>query len=588
MIRKAKTSAKMFLSDKKQIKKIVLNTMGRISDIVGSSLGPGGKNTLIESDYPGIPNKNTKDGVTIFKSLGANSPYEHLIIEQTRDSAQRTATEAGDGTTTTTILSAALVERLYEFTEKNTKYSPQKAAREMSKIIRTELVPLIQQKAIKIDVDNQDMLKMVAKISANGDEDMASAVIEAFETIGYGDSSHVTIKEVNGPYGYKVEAIEGFPIGIGFEDSAGKFHTAFINDQANQKCHLEKPLFLLYDGIISDLVVIKDVLERLGEMYVNGHSEFKNLVIFAHGFGDNVLTQLAYNFANPGTLNVVPMITPMRQFANSQLQFLMDLSAFTNAKIFNMTTPVNEATYEDLGSNVDLFEAYRFRSTVVAQPDQLNIDNRADELKIMKEQADSEAEQKWLEERLGKLTSGIAKLTIYGGSNGELKEAHDRCEDAVCAVRSAITKGALPGGCRTFLDLALYLENKENKTPVESEIIIPALMTPIIRLLDNAGHTEEEASKIIEHLLINTEDVYDIENQQFGKPESLGIFDAAPAVEESLKNASSIAQVMGTIGGLVAFPRDEQFERAEAMSDSDFMRASTNPESYTNEANLRP
>ena len=118
MIRKVKSSPKMFKSNPEELHKIVLSAMSRISQIVGATFGPGGKNVLIESDHPGIPNKNTKDGVTVFNSLGSANSYEHLVIEQARDAAKRTASEAGDGTTTATILSAALVENLHAINRK--------------------------------------------------------------------------------------------------------------------------------------------------------------------------------------------------------------------------------------------------------------------------------------------------------------------------------------------------------------------------------------------------------------------------------------------------------------------------------------
>lgn len=588
MIRKVKTSPKIFVSDNDHLKKLVLNTMIKISDIVGSTLGPSGRNVLIESDYPGIPNKNTKDGVSVFKSLGSSNSYEHLIIEQTRDAAQRTASEAGDGTTTATILSAAMVTNLYDFCQENPKYSPQKAAREMAKVVRDKLVPRIREKSIKIDFENQHLLKMVAKVSANGDEDMANAVIKAFDLLGYGESSHVTIKELSGPYGYDVSLIEGFPIPIGYEESIGKFHTAFINDQANQRCVLEKPLFLLFDGQVNDIVQFANLFEGLGKAYVEeGKSEFKNLVVIAHGYSDHVLTQLAYNFANPNTINIVPIVTPMAQFINSQLQFLMDISAFTGAKVFGLKDKVAEATLADLGSSMEIFEAYRFRSTIVGKPDEVNVEVRADQLKKQKEYAESQAEKMWLEERLGKITNGIAKLTIYGGSNGELKEAHDRCEDAVCAVRSAISKGALPGGCRVLIDLAMEISATENNEVVQ-EVLVPSLLAPINRLLENAGYSTEESVEITGHLIENPDLVYDVENQEFGKAEELGIFDSAPAVEEALKNAVGIATVMGTLGGIVAYPRDDAFERSEAKEEASFKRSVDNPEQYVNEADLRP
>lgn len=586
--RKAKTAPKIFEIDSKTLKNKVLKTMHRVAEAVGRTMGPGGRNILIESDYPGIPNKNTKDGVTVFKSLGAIDAYEHLIIEQARDVAQRTATEAGDGTTTATVLSYSIIANLFDFCERNPKYSPQRAARRIQEVARKSLVPYIRERSIKITEDNKHLLKMVAKISANGDEDMANAVIQAFEEIGYGDASHVTIREISGPQGYKVERIDGFPIPIGFEESIGKLHTAFINDQANQRCYLEKPLFILFDGQVNDLIMMHDLLDGIGRKYTEGDSDFKNVVIVSHGFSENVLTQLAFNFADPNTINVVPLITPMAQFLNSQTHFLGDLAAFTGAKVFGLKDQISKATLADLGSNMVSFECYRFRSTVIGDPDPVNVEVRAEDLRRMKEHGESEAEKIWIEERLGKITNGIAKLTIYGGSNGELKEAHDRCEDAVCAVRSAIAHGALPGGCRLSIDMALKLAQELEEGDPAREVLMPALMSLPNRLLDNAGYNVEEIGEVFKKLVGDPELVYDIENQKYGKAEELGLFDATKAVEESLSNAVSIAAVLGTMGGLVCHPRDDVFERSEAKADSEFMRITDNPTSFVNEANERP
>ncbi len=544
---------------------------------------------MIESDYPGIPNKNTKDGVTVFKSLGAIDPYEHLIIEQARDVAQRTASEAGDGTTTATVLSNSIIQNLYEFCKKNPKYSPQKAARRISEVTRKILLPYIESRAITIGEDNKHLLKMVAKISANGDEDMAQAVIQAFEEIGYGESSHVTIRELSGPQGYKVERIDGFPIPMGYEDSIGKFHTAFINDQANQRCYLERPKFVLFDGQISDLVSLETVLEACGRKYAEEHEEeYKNVVIFAHGFSENVLTTLAFNFQNPSTINILPVVTPMAQFVNSQLHFLLDLSAFTGAKVFGFNEPVSRATFNDLGQGMTSFECTRFRSTVVGDPDPVNVEVRAEDLRVMKTNSESAAEKMWFEERLGKITNGIAKLTIFGGSNGELKEAHDRCEDAVCAVRSAIGHGALPGGCRIAIDMANKLCEELPEGDPAREVLMPSLISLPNRLLDNAGYNPEEAFEVLKTLMSDPELVYDIENMRYGKAEELGLFDATRAVSESLSNAVSLANVLGTMGGLVCHPRDSEFERSEARADSEFDRAVSNPNQFVNEANERP
>lgn len=591
-VKKVKSPAKLYCSNPSILRKITSQTMDEIAEIVGSSYGPGGKTTLIESEYPGIPNKNTKDGVTIFKSLGSQDPYKHLIIEQTRDAAQRTASEAGDGTTATTIISANLVKSLFKYCEENPKESPQRATRILNKIVKKELIPAIRKQSIAIDVDNQDILEKVAKVSANGDEEMASAVIEAFNMVGFGESSHVTIQELSGPGGYEVELIEGYPIAIGFEESIGKFHTAFINDKANQRCKLDKPLLLLYDGIINDLVGFLPLIDSLGKKYVeDGDSDYCNLVLVAHGFSENVLTTLAFNFSNPTTLNVVPMATPMTNQKNSRLEFLYDLSAFTGAKIFDMNNQVSKATLQDLGKGMDLFEFYRFRGTVVGQPDEFDIEERAEQLEQQLKNAASISEKLDLEERLGKLTNGIAKLKIYGASNGELKERHDRCEDAVCAVRSAIKYGALPGGCRVLVNLALKLNSEYDEShrdyALVQTVLIESLMEPLRKLLDNAGYNSEEIQKIITDYFLDTEKVYDIENMEFGDPREMGIFDASQAVIQALENSVSIASVMGNLGGIVCSPRDNQLELQAWKEEQDFKRSVDHADEFVNEANIR-
>jgi chaperonin GroEL len=587
--RKAKDAPKIYMTDPLKLKHMVLNTMRKVSEIVGSTLGPGGKNCLLESDYPGIPNKNTKDGVTVFKSLGSIDPYEHLIIEQARDAAIKTATEAGDGTTTATVLSYAIIQNLFEFCEKNPKYSPQKAARKITKVAHDLLVPFIRSRSIAITEDNKHFLKMVAKVSANGDEELADSVMECFEQIGFGDSSHITIRELSGPHGYKVEKIDGFPIPIGLEESIGRLHTAFINDQGNQRCFLEKPLFLLFDGQINDLVTFLPLLDALGKKYVEeGNSDYKNLVIFSYGYSENVLTQLAFNFANPNTLNVLPVVAPLAPFMNSQLHFLHDLAAFTGAKVFGLRDQISTATPQDLGAGMEMFECYRFRSTVVGDPDPTNVEFRADELRTLLQQPEGQADKMFLIERLGKITNGIAKLTIYGGSNGELREIHDRSEDAICALRSAITNGALPGGGRIALDMAIKLAEELPEGDPAREVLIPSLIALPNRLLDNAGYISEEISEILTKLTNDQNIVYDIENQVFGKAEELGLLDAAKAVEEAVVNAVSIASVLGTMGGIVCHPRDAEFERTEARADAEFGRAVSTPDKYVNEANERP
>jgi chaperonin GroEL len=580
--RKAKSAPKQYIVDQDQIKKLVLETMKDVSDLVGRTLGPGGKLAAIESDHIGISDKITKDGVSVFKSMGHINPYKHMLIEIARNSSERTASEAGDGTTTTAILAYNLIQNIFNYCEKKPKESPQKVVRNLKKAVQEILVPYIAERSIKVGEENKDLLQMVAKISSNGDKELADAVIKCFEEVGFGESSHVTIREVPGPSGYKVERIEGFPIPVGYEETSGKYHSAFINDNGNQRCFIEKPKFILFDGTVHDFTQFELLLNTLSKAYQAGNKDYENIVFVANGFSENVISTLAYNFPIAGTCNIIPIVSPMAQFLNCQSHFLADLAAFTGAKVFGMKDQVGEASINDLGNNMASFECYRFRSTVIGDPDPVNIEFRADEIRKMKTRAESRAEETWFDERLGKITNGIAKLTISGGSMGEIKEKSDRADDAICAVRSTIAHGCLPGGCRIAIDMALELTEKIPDAPWAEEILVPAFLKLHHRLLENAGYNEEEYQQILEKLVNERDVVYDVENQVFGNAQELGLFDATKAVSESLNNALSIASVLGTLGGIVVHPRDGEFERSEAKADEEFRRATENPDAYQN------
>lgn len=585
--RKAKTTPKIFISDRELIKRRVLEITKKIADIVGCTLGPGGRTVLLESDLQGVSHRVSKDGTGVFSNLGAIDSIDHVIIETARDCAQRVGEGAGDGTTTTTILAYQLIKNIQEFCQNNPKYSPQKAVRKIKKAVNELLVPYIRSRAIKIDASNTELLKKVGTISANGDSEMANKVYECFEMTGFGDGSHITIKEIPGPEGYDISRIDGLPIYSGHED-LNRFSNVFINDIGNQRTFLEKPLFILFDGMINDLIQITDILNLIGEKWSNGDQNFKNTVVVAHGFSDNVLTTLALNFANNATMNIVPLKTPMRQFLNSQTAFLYDLAAFTGAKVFGLKDQLANATLNDLGSGMEYFESYRFRSTVVGDPEPMNVEVRAEDLKKMIENSESKAEKIWLQERIALLTCGIAKFTIFSGSGADLKEKHDRVEDATMAMRSAIKYGCLPGGTRVAIDMAILLAQELPEGDPARDVLMESLLSLPKTLLDNAGHNPEEIAEVISKLIDNPDLVYDVENDVYGDAMELGLFDATKAVEESLLNSVSISGVLGTLGGIVVAPRDDEFERGEARADSAYMAAVNNPESMANEANLRP
>lgn len=581
---KVKAVAKEVMPKGTVLEAKVAKTMSLISTIVGGTLGPGGRPVLIERQEHGLPSMVTKDGVTVFRSLGFQDATSHVIMEAARDASVRTGNEAGDGTTTATILAEAIVRKTREFCHKNPTISPQRVVRRMESVFKDTIEPAIKNWSLPC-AGKRDRLHSVASISSNGDKSLADAVMECFDTVG--DEGNVTILEVSGPSHYEVEQIDGYAIGIGFEDSCAKYAPKFINDPGTQRCVLESPAFIVYHGRLTDIQTCVMLMEKVGIAWqAEGFNH--NVVIIATGFSESVLAQLAMNFSEQGTINVFPLMAPQSPIASGQLDFLEDMCAFTGATLLDpMNAPLENADLADIGTGCRQFECGRFRSAVIDFADEDLIKERVLYLKSRIAASDSILEKRWCEERIGKLTGGIAKLKVIGSSSGELREKRDRAEDAVCAVRGAIKHGCLPGGGWALIKLRNLLTSKFAGDPVVLEVLVPSLRVPVEILFENIGMNTAEIDHAISELTTTVEQkkpvVYDAMENEYVEAIKVGLLDSTPAVLEAIRNSLSIATLLGTLGGTIVFSRDLDLERTEARDTENFLRtAEENP------ANERP
>lgn len=570
---KVKSVSKVINTRNKHLNSLVLKTMKVCSDLVGATLGPGGMPVLIESQEFGYAPKVTKDGVTVFKSIGFDDATAHVIMEAMRDASIRTANEAGDGTTTATVLAEAIGRLTHEYLEKHKTESPQKVMHALQIAFDEVIEPMVK-KAKKVpDLstdEGKQQLWTVAKISANGDEELATAVLACFDQIG--DEGNVTIQEISGKGGYEVERIEGFPIPMGYEDSCAKYVMKFINDPGNQRTVLENPLFCVYHGRITDIQTAVMLLEKIGEAWQSDEGFNHNVVLIATGFSDSVLGQLAINFAEMTSINVFPLLAPMTGAPNSQFGFLQDICAYTGATLADpLNKPLDQLEIHELGK-AKTFEVSRFRSLIIGNQDDENvadlINQQVDILTQQKLQAASIADAAQMDERIGKLTGGIAKLKVVGASNGDLRERRDRAEDAVCAVRGAIKEGFLPGGGWMLWQLAATLEKAGD--PVWT-MLADALLEPLNRILSNCGLSVEEHDQVFAELE-KTNKVYNAAEKTFVDPYTGGVLDSTPAVLNAIRNSLSIAKLLGLLGGTSCFKRDLALERKEASETSSFLR----------------
>lgn len=578
--RKSKSASKTVLSDGPKLTQKKLSTMKSIADIVGGTLGPGGRPAILERPEHDMPPLVTKDGVTVFKSLGYHDPVSQVILEASRDAAIKTANSAGDGTTTATILAEALVRGVHEYCGANPKVSPQRVIRDLYRDYERILLPRLESKIIKpgsCDFENPEdpaykVYKGVATVSANGDTELAQAVMDCYGLVG--DYGNVTILEASGDNKYEVESMDGYFLGCGYQD-LGQFYPAFINNAARQTSSLTKPKFLLYYGQINHLNSLFQAMNELAADFdlrnQTGQSRWENhdVVVVATGFSEQVKGTMAAGFQESSVMNMYPLVIPKLPMQNGQLQFLQDLSAITGAKIFDpINNPLDTCTTEDLGPGVESFEAHGFKSSIVGFAQGIEheeaILRQAAAIRTQLANPESQLEQIWLQERLAKITNGIAKLIVRGSSTVEIRERKDRAEDAVCAVKGAIQHGVFYGGATALRDLSSWAKEK-----CESEasriIFYNAFREPFKRLLSNSGLNPDEVAEIDTTLSFHSAPaVYDAMHHKIVDPGDVHLYDSAQAVKEAVKNSLSIASVIGTMGGVVVFERDDELERMEA------------------------
>lgn len=593
---KVKDVAKVVMPKGEALTERTLRTMKTVADIVGSTLGPGGSSVLIERQEIGMPSIVTKDGVTVFRSLSFDDPIMHEIMAAARDASVRTADSAGDGTTTATILADAIIRNAHRYLKNHPDARPQKVVREMESAFKKVIEPTLRAAATPVDISTEEGRKLahaVAKVSANGDVELADTVLECFDVVG--DDGNVTLIEASGPSGYKAEALKGYPITTGYEESCGRFFSMFINDTANQRVHMERTVFLLYYGNIVDIQSVLPIMMKVAHAWENdGYTH--NVVLAATGFSEQVLGSLAVNWEHPGAINVYPLLVPRTIEQEGSQKILEDLAAYTGATLFNpITRPLDTAELQDLGIPMEYFEATRTRSTIVGEGDEVLILDRVNDLKVQAENAVSVLDRSYIEERIGKLTGGIAKLTVYGSSTGELREKRDRAEDAVMAVRGAMKHGVLPAGGWGLIKVIHALEeaypNYEGNKVIH-DVLVPALEAPILRLLSNIGLNDEEQDEVISRLNSKIAEgmnhIYDAWEGKFVDAFEAGLLDSLPAVLEAIRNSLSIASLLGTLGGAVVYKRDHQLEREEARSAMEFVRnANTDAATYRSEADER-
>jgi len=557
-----KSKAKHSIADQPLLNEIVSSTLANMAEIVGRTLGPGGRPVIIERED--LAPLITKDGVTVAKALGANLSQENIIIDAAKEICINTAKEAGDGTTTAIVLANALVKNGQEFLAANPKCNPQQVIRELQNAYDSVVVPLLAD--LSIEAKTEQQLLQVAAISANGDKEIAAAAVEA--VMDAGDDGTVLIVEGQDNK-TKVETADGYVITTGLKE-LGQIGPIFINDNAAQAVRMDEGRILLYDGTLNDLTVPSQLQDALADE--RGMTDGKPIIVLAHGFADSVLDAFAKH--TKGGQTVLPLKTPRSGLPNGGHIFMNDMAAYTDGRVYDPGN-ITELDELDLGTFTSA-SSNMYESFIEGNGNQASIDDRIVELKAIMESAMGELDKHHLRAHIAKLTGGVSTIVVGGTSDLEIREKKGRLEDAVEAVRSAIAEGVVPGGCAMHLLIEGVLSTHPDKTPAW-DILINSLSAPFLLLLKNCGEDVESvrlafapvAIKAIKAKALPLQ-VFDANKHLLVDPIAEGIIEPAKVCRVSIGNALSVAGLLTTLGGIVVVPRDTSMEQQKELAEHAF------------------
>ena len=502
----------------------------QLADAVTSTLGPNGRNVLIQAEM-GAPS-STKDGVTVAKSINLEDEVQNMAAELIKQASLKTADQAGDGTTTSTLLAAELYLTALDQLSKDVnavevKRGMEKALNKVLSFIREEAREVIE----------ETELKQVATISGNNDEEVGNLVYQALDKVG--TDGVVSVEEARTGETY-LETVEGIQFNRGYKSPF------FVKDNSSMTATLKDALILLTDQKITQAKTLLPLLEQCS-------SQNKPLVIIADDIDGEALSVLVVN-KQRGALDVVAVKAP--EFGDRKLQTLEDIAVLTGGSVINKDRGMRLDRIESewLGTASKVTVGKETTTIVDGKGESSAIEERIIEIKSLIDNSTSPFEIESLQDRLARMAGGVAMIHCGGNTEVEMKEKKDRIEDALHATKAAIAEGVLPGGGIALLRFAsrledLLLEGTNGYTHEDQllgvNILIKAMQAPFNKILTNAGYDTEGTEKIAFNLL--DQDFWRGFNPRVEKEVDMyteGIIDPAKVTRLALENAVSVAGTM--------------------------------------------
>ena len=456
----------------KESREKLLNGVNQLANAVSVTLGPRGRNVIIDGK-DGTPHI-TKDGVTVAKSVEFTDRTVNLGATIIKEASQQTADNAGDGTTTSTVLAQHIFNEGMKHVESGC--NPIELNRGMQEAVSYVVSEL---RKISVDINDNDSVRNIATISANGDTEIGNIIADAIKEVG--NDGIVTVEEGNSSE-TTLEIVEGL------EFDRGYLSHFFMNDKTKLVCSLENPKIMLYDGRISNMDDIVGILEK---------SSMNNqpIVIMAHEIDGEALATMVVNSAR-GTLKCLAVKAP--GFGAERTEILKDIATLTGTTLITseIGLTLEDVAEEHLGSCDKVVSGKTKTSIIGGHGDTESISERIEMMKVEKEKSESDYEKEKIQSRLSKLAGGVAVIKIGAESEIELKEKKDRVDDAILSTKAALEEGVVPGGgsalihSKNKMNLKLQKSISENRSKewvTGMEIVYDACEAPLRTILKNAG-----------------------------------------------------------------------------------------------------
>jgi chaperonin GroEL len=521
---------------KEEARQKILKGVRILTDAVKVTLGPKGRNVVIDRPYRGP--HITKDGVTVAKEIELEDKFENMGAQMVKEVASKTADKAGDGTTTATVLAEAIYsEGLRNVAAGANPLDLKRGMEKALKVIEEQL----EKRSKKVE-DRQEIAQ-VATISANNDAEIGEMIAQAMEKVGRDGT--ITVEEGKG-FETELDVVKGMKFDRGYLSSY------FITNAESQECVLEDAYVLVYDKKISS---IKEIIPLLQAVVETG----KPLLIVAEDVEGEALATLVVNRLRAG-LKVSAVKAP--GFGDRRKAMLQDIAIVTGAELISeeLGHKLESTTIAQLGRVKKAVSTKDQTTLVEGAGTKPAIQERASQLKSQIEESTSDYDREKLQERLAKLVGGVAVIRVGAATEIEMKEKKDRVDDAQRATAAAVEEGILPGGGIAFIRcipaVNALVETLTGDIQTGARIMARALSAPLRQIAENAG--QEGAIILQEVEKRGDREGYNALTDVYVDMISAGIIDPTKVVRYALKNATSIASLLLTTEAMVADIREEK------------------------------